>query len=582
MARLVGTASPEVLLGAALASRAVQHGHVCADLRRLHAEPLLDHEENAVEDVELPSTERWCDELAKSSLVGDGSRATPLVLDSERLYLFRYADYEKRLAKAIRSRLGGAVDLDAPTLLDSLARLFPDHDEQRQAAVVSALSRFTVISGGPGTGKTTTVLRLIALLQEQARTRKRFERIILVAPTGKAAQRLGESISASLEALKTDDDVKSSIPTSAATIHRTLGYQPRSPTRFRHDAQNPLPADVVIADEASMIDLALMSKLVEAAPPHARLVLLGDKDQLASVEAGAILGDIYGGAVGEGYSRDFVDRARRLTGDTLPVQSGNAAGIGDHCIHLVKSYRYEAALGVGVLARAINDGDVSAAFEALDADAVREVELAQIESSTNLEELLAPAIREHFAALGRGSPADRLRALDEFRILCSHRRGPFGVEAANAVVERRLAADGVLRVDREHYDGRPILITKNDYQLELFNGDVGVVVGDARRGFRAHFPGKDGNLRSIPPSRLPTHETVFAMTVHKSQGSELGRVLVLLPPVGSPLLTRELVYTAVTRAKHRAVIASRRDVLAEAIGRRVERASGLRDALMRP
>ena len=287
---------PEVLLGAAFASRAVQHGHVCADLTRLASSPLLDREERPIDDVALPALKTWIRALEQSPLVGAGDDPRPLTLDKQgRLYLQRYHLYERRLADRLRARAAELEPIDEAALRRDLARLFAgslgtsDDARQRWAAIIATQRRFSVISGGPGTGKTHTVVKILALLVGQARALGRADglRIALIAPTGKAAQRLGEAVRMGMNEL--DPNLVSSIPREASTIHRALGYQPRTPTRFRHHAHNPLPIDVVVVDEASMVDLALMTKLVEAVPATARLILLGDKDQLVSVEAGACL-----------------------------------------------------------------------------------------------------------------------------------------------------------------------------------------------------------------------------------------------------------------------------------------------------
>ncbi len=559
LGRLTGEESRAVLLGAALASRAVQRGHVCVDLARLHDVPLLDADDQPITDIELPSVDAWCAALAESPAVATGDELAPLVLERPgRLYLHRYARYQARLAERLAARLRDAVDVDADVLHEGLDRLFPSGDTaepdlQREAALVALQRRFTVISGGPGTGKTSTVVKILALLQEQARAAGREElRIQLLAPTGKAAQRLGESIQQQVERLACDPVIVAAIPKTASTIHRALGFQPHTPTRFRHDAQHPLPADVVLVDEASMVDLALMAKLADAVLPDARFILLGDRDQLASVEAGAIFGDICGE---HGESHEGV-------------------------VHLTRSYRYTAESGIGVLARAINAGDADAAIAALrDGGGDGAVALVALDRPEQLVEELAPLVRDGFGGLGRGDAAAKLAELEGFRILCAHRRGPLGAEEVNPMVEEWLHRAGLLRSVGEWYDGRPVMVVRNDYQLDLFNGDVGVIAMDpATDQPRAWFAAADG-LRSLPPARLPQHETVFATTVHKSQGSEFDHVAIVLPAETSPVLTRELLYTGITRARRKVTVIGSEAVLRDAIRRRIERASGLREAL---
>lgn len=595
LASMVSGTGPEVRLGAALASWAVQNGHVCADLELLSRRPWHDAEGAPIDGVRLPPVDRWVAALGQSPLVLDAgappdAAPRPLVLDrAGRLYLYRYFRYERQLVDAIRGRTGTLDDtIDGATLRAGLDRLLPAGDPktalQRVAALLSMLHRFTVISGGPGTGKTFTVAKVLLLLQEQARARGApWRRIVLLAPTGKAAQRLGEAIGANLEALAWDPDVAQQVPAVASTIHRTLGYQPRTPTRFRHDRRNPLAADVVVVDEASMVDVALMAKLVNAVPADARLILLGDRDQLASVEAGAILGDIYGPRTDTGYSPALADRVRALSGDELPASAEQAEpALGDCMVHLTHSHRFPGGSGIAALSEAVNAGDADAALSAL-AD-WPDVELCEIDDPRELEHALGPVVLSKYGTLGEAPVAEKLSLLGAFRILCAHRRGPLGVEAVNDFAERHLRRHGRLETSGAWYDGRPILVTANDYQVDLFNGDIGVM-GRADDNpdapLVAFFPSTSSEtpLRHLAPGRLPAHETVFAMSVHKAQGSELDEVALLLPPRVSPVVTRELLYTGVTRAKKRVTIYGKRDVLRAAVSARVQRGSGLRDGL---
>jgi exodeoxyribonuclease V alpha subunit len=583
----------DIRLAAALASRAVGQGHVCLDLPRLvEGAALVDEAGDAV-DCAWPALEAWRSGLAASPLVSmpGADAVTPLVLDAAgRLYLRRYWDHQMRLAAAIGARaVADDETVDAPLLAAGLARLFPraedapDVNWQRIAAAVAVLRRFCVISGGPGTGKTHTVVRILALLVEQGLNGGgRAPRCTLLAPTGKAAARLAESIRTGKAALDADDAVIAAIPDAAATIHRGLGAEPGRSARFRHGPDNPLAADVVLVDEASMVDVALMARLTGAMPPHARLILLGDQDQLASVEAGAVLGDICNAGAPRSFSRAFAASAAARSGEVLPVAAAAPpeSGIWDCIVQLSHSYRYGADSGIDRLARAINAGDVAAATAALAAG--RGVALVEPSEAGTLGPALEQAVRDGLAAyFAATDPVERLRMLARFRVLCAHRRGPYGVETVNEQIEQLLAGDGLIRPDVAFYHGRPILITRNDYQLQLYNGDVGSIVDDRRRdgAHSAVFLAADGTPRHIAPSRLPPHETVFAMSVHKSQGSEFDSVAILLPEQTSPIVTRELLYTAVTRARRQATLHASQSVVAHAVERRSERASGLRDAL---
>ena len=425
------------------------------------------------------------------------------------------------------------------------ARKRTKRDLQKFAAEKAVANRFTVITGGPGTGKTRTVTTILQLLFSQPGAEDL--RIALAAPTGKAAARLTESIRSVREDLK------------ATTVHRLLGYLPDSPY-FRHAAEHPLPADVVIVDEASMVDLALMAKLVLAVPPAAQLILLGDRDQLASVEAGNVLADICAAA--------------EAAVPNEPLHGSVVA--------LTRNYRFAESGGIYRVSSAINAGDTDRTIGALRENEDDEVHWQTLPPLTNLAGALRHRVVDGFRGyLEAGEPQEALARLQTFRILCAVRHGPFGVENLNALTEELLADAGLLTPQRSWYRGQPLTITRNDYNLGLFNGDSGVILPDRESDgeLRAFFFSPEGKLRRFLPARLPLHETAFAMTVHKSQGSEFERLLLILPEKDGPLLTRELLYTAITRARRHAEIWAPEGVLRGAIARQVRRNSGLRDAL---
>lgn len=579
--RLDPAHDPLVAATAALVSRATQAGHVCLDLERAHSLRLVDPLGREL-IAELPQRDAWRNTLARNALVGDGTRTTPLVMVGSRVYLHRYFAYEERLRANLERRLtDNRVGLDIQTQA-RLRELFPNSgpgDLQRRAACLACLHRFCVISGGPGTGKTTTVAKVLALLGSQFEARGEPLRLQLLAPTGKAATRLAESLEAGLAALPLPAALRETLRALPSTIHRALGYQPRTPTRFRHHAQNPMLANVIVVDEAAMVDLSLMTKLCEAAAPTAHLILLGDRDQLASVEAGAVFGDLFNASSDVAYSPAVSAEFERVLGETTSVTSGQPTPIADCTIHLEKSYRYAENGGIAQLARAVRAGDVSAALRALTESDVHFLELPE---DTRLDETtehaLRQCIRNGFAPLREANtPETRLRALGEFRLLSPHRRGALGVEGLNTLAESVGSArpsDGRDAV----YAGQPILINENDYQSELYNGDVGII--DHGRGGKlsAFFPDGAG-LRDLSLARLPGYSTVYAMTIHKSQGSEFERVVVVLPHHSSPLLSRELLYTGITRAKQHVTLVASRASLRAAIEQRVERCSGLREAL---
>jgi exodeoxyribonuclease V alpha subunit len=567
-----------LLLAAALASRRTGDGHVCLELPAVAGTSLVPDGPTA------PPLAAWTAALRDSGVVGRPGDVCPLVLDAaDRLYLWRYWDYEQRVARGLRAR---AVDVpDAPTdaaLARDLALLFPEvpgvalPDWQRVAAATAALRGLCVISGGPGTGKTSTVVRLLALLALHAPAPLR---IALAAPTGKAAARMQEAIAAARDALPVTPEVRAALPAAASTVHRLLGPIPDS-VYFRHHADNPLPYDVVVVDEASMVDLALMAKLVDALPPQARLVLLGDKDQLASVEAGAVLGDVCGPVPGP--SDGLRARLAAVVGAPLPPSAPSRSPLRDSVVVLRHSHRFPATSGIGRLAATVNAGDAAAALALLRAGA-DDVAWHAFDGVAGLRDALADAALDGFAPylerVRAGAPREEIvAAFAAFRVLCAHRDGPGGVALLNADVEARLAERGIASQRGPWYAGRPVMVTRNDPAQQLFNGDVGVTLPDDDGDLRIWFPSPQG-LRAVSPARLPEHETVWALTVHKSQGSEFDRVLLALPAAPSRVTTRELLYTAVTRARQRMEVWAPEAVLVAAIERRLERSSGLRDAL---
>ncbi|HNU02183.1 MAG: exodeoxyribonuclease V subunit alpha [Acidobacteria bacterium] len=583
-ARLIAGLDPaadEVLpVAAALVSRARAEGHICLDLEAAAGELAAAWPEAAA----WGGGDAWARRLAACRPVGGPGEWTPLVMDNGRLYLHRYWRHERALAERLLALAGEPpAEAEDPRLGERLRRFFPpagmSPDWQRVAAYVAATRRLCVISGGPGTGKTATAARILALLLEQ-----RPERIVaLAAPTGKAAARMNEAIRSVLAGLDVAAQVRErALARPAQTIHRLLGARRRG-AAFAHGAADPIPCDVLVVDEASMVDVALMARLLEALPAGARLVLLGDKNQLASVEAGAFLGDLcaapaenrFRSALAQGYA-DATGDGGLAGGHADPA----ARPLQDCLVQLRHSYRFAADGGIGALCHAVNAGASWSAFEPLFA-AHAEIRWRTPPPHRDLAAALAPAIIDGFAPCAAAAdPLAALEALGRFRILCVVREGPFGAAALNRLAEEVLAGRGLIRPAGGWYAHRPVMVTVNDYNLRLFNGDIGIARHDADGALRVFFPPEgEGAPRRFLPAMLPAHETVYAMTVHKSQGSEFDRVLLVLPDRDSPVLTRELVYTAVTRARREVTILATPVVFAAAASARVRRTSGLRERL---
>ena len=596
LGRLGEEEDEDVLLGAALAVRAPRLGHVCVDVAGIAASAAVEPDEAAAAGLPpaWPEPGDWLARLAASPLVAegeDGDPGRPLRLIGTRLYLDRYWREERDVAADLRARAARAAeDVDEGVLAAGLARLFDGAgaDLQRLAAGAAVLRRLAVIAGGPGTGKTTTVARLLALLDEQAAAAGRPPPLVaLAAPTGKAAARLEEAVHEEAERLPLDAVQRERLRAArASTLHRLLGWLPGSRSRFRHGRGNRLPHDVVVVDETSMVSLSLMTRLVEAVRSEARLVLLGDPEQLASVEAGAVLGDVVGPAARELRMRAPA-RARLAAAARQAVPGADAPeaeAIGDGVVVLRRVHRFGGA--IAALAAAVQRGDADAAVTAL-AEGGEGLEWVDVDpaapgASPRLAGVRAAAVaagRGMLEAAREGRARDALAALDAFRLLCAHRRGPHGVAVWSERVEAWLGEE-LPRPGAEGpwYAGRPLLVTENDYGLRLYNGDTGVVVAGADGRLRAAFD-RPGGLLEVSPTRLAAVETVHAMTVHKAQGSQFDAVAVLLPDPGSPILTRELLYTAASRARRRLILAGTEAAVRTAVGRPIARASGLRERL---
>ncbi|USD36018.1 exodeoxyribonuclease V subunit alpha [Ferrimonas sp. SCSIO 43195] len=645
--------SAQVLLAAVWASHQLGRGHLCLDIEQLLSLPqqvlALPPEGRKPTQLPLPSAlmaqwspQSWLPALTQAAVVSvdgrDQDSSRPLVLSQGRLYLRRYFRYECQVAQGLADRLT-PLTVEAEALRSQLQSLFAplkSEPEQRGdevhwqsvAAALACRSRFTVISGGPGTGKTTTVVRLLAALQQLAMDSGTALRIKLAAPTGKAAARLSESLSGALSQLP--QAVAAAIPTQVSTLHRLLGSRPDS-RQFKHHQGNPLHLDLLVVDEASMVDLEMMAALLAALPPQARLILLGDKDQLASVEAGAVLGDLCEQAAQPRYWPATTDYLYSHSGYQLQDWQGPGTALEQQIALLRKSHRFDADSGIGHLAQAVNDGQPDRAnalwhqgwrdllqrrltaaddsyLERLCIDGEGEPQEAQrraMESGcsprgyghylgemhqglASLEPLAAqcqsPSQWQALFARQEQWIKSLLKAFGQFQLLCAVRDGDYGVSGLNQRIASALCRRGLISQASGWYAGRPVILSRNDYGLKLMNGDVGLCLPvwdeQGQRRLRVAFLTAEGGVKTVMPSRLSSVETVYAMTVHKSQGSEFAHTAMVLPASDSPILTRELVYTGITRARHWfTLLTPTPRLFVAAIGRRTVRASGLSQRL---
>ncbi|MBS4102243.1 exodeoxyribonuclease V subunit alpha [Tsukamurella paurometabola] len=572
LGRLGGESDEAVLLAAALATRAVRLGSVCLELSRLR-DVAVDGE-GEVDVAALP----WPDDAA----VLDGLRRSPLVVGAasgplrplrlvgdELLYLDRYHRQEETVRAILDARAGAAPGVDAARLRAGLLARFPEPgpDRQRLAAAASVLGQTTVLAGGPGTGKTYTVARILALLFDQHGPELR---VGLAAPTGRAAAQLAGEVRAQGATLVLPREIP------AQTIHRMLGFKPGNASRFRHDATNHLPYDVVVVDETSMVSLTIMCRLLEALRPEARLILVGDPDQLASVDAGAVLGDLVARGVTTAPSPELeallADETARPGGDEAGIDDAELADARRGVVRLRRGRRFTGALGE--LADAVRRGDADRVVELAHAGGDGAIEWCEPDDLAGLRADVERASAVTVGAAQRGLAAEAATGVQLHRVLCAHSEGPSGVTRWAQLAEEWA---GVRGGSAGWYAGQPLLVTANDYDTKVYNGDVGVVIahdGDAS-DLRAAFA-RGGDVALLYPNQLVAVRTVYAMTIHRSQGSQYEAVSVVIPPADSRLLTRELLYTAITRARQRVRLVGGEDALRAGVERQVLRASGLR------
>lgn len=556
-------------------SMATSEGHVCTMLDEIAAS----HSHLNAQEMQQ--------QLMSSGIVGtpESPGAMPLILDKEgKIYLHRYFDYEWRLAKRLIAGKANGSTIDAH-LQSQLNSLFPSSqtqnsvDWQKIAVALALQNKLTIISGGPGTGKTTTVVNLLACLLEQ----NPDCRIALAAPTGKAAARMQEAIRQ--RAAHLSAALQARLPAESYTVHRLLGTTPKS-GQFRHHAGNLLPIDALVVDEASMLDIALAARLFDAVPPEARIILLGDKDQLSAVEAGAVFSEL---SADPTLTQECITHLAELTGTPQALISPSAplkaTALHDSVIWFKENYRFSKASDIGILAAAISDGKVDDAIACLNSETDSSLSWANDGSRTPLESSMHQmyAGYEKYRQALQSDMANKAAvfdAFDHFRALCAMREGPRGSQEINRLINQYFRQALNHDLDNkdgysEWYPGRPVIVLRNDYLLQLFNGDIGITLPDEDNNLMVYFPDGDNGFRSIAPIRLPEHETAFAMTVHKSQGSEFNNVLLLLPAQHNRVTTRELLYTGITRAREHVAIVGSEDTIRRAIHSPTQRRSGL-------
>ena len=584
--------SPIFAAAVMLLSSRLFKGDICLNLNNIAGSSLSDFffeddpDYDKCLEVKFPDADMLKETFKSHPAAGDYSAGLPLVIDeSGLLYFNKYAGFEQGLARDILSRTAGWAGQDELAGIKDIFFTYFEHtpretDMQGVAAYLALRNRFLVVSGGPGTGKTSVVIKIISILIGASLKKGEAVSIALTAPTGKAAARLMESVDSAISQNPPHESIRGFIPESAGTIHRLLGYVSGSPS-FRHNEENPLPYDVVVVDESSMVDLPLMYRLMKALKPGCRLILLGDRDQLASVEGGAVFGDICDRGVEHGYSPELaleINNYFNLSGSVSVEKNGGS--MRDSLVVLDKSYRFGSGSGIGLLADMIKRGDSSALLSVRRENPFKDIIFCEPGKDNYIEKIIYDEWNSYLSRCGNAVDlSETIRGfISSFSILTALRRGEQGMEKMNTLVEGVLNRLGIIKKTGDYYAGRPLMITRNSYGAGLFNGDIGIVAEDGRS---VSFSSEGNKFRQVPIMRIPEHETAFSMTIHKSQGSEFDTVFVLLPLKWNRVMTRELLYTAVTRARGKVIISASEDIIKRITESPINRSTGLRDRLWR-
>ncbi len=561
---------------AVLVNLEIDRANVCLDIAAIR------HRSEAWGWPEIPGIDELQDLIASSPVFGQPGEQRPLIMDRGRLYLHRFYHYELAISEHLLSRCGQQAKTIADEQIATVDRLFPGTEDadkvdmQKIAAIVSSLHPLAIISGGPGTGKTYTVSRILALLLDQHPD----IRVQLTAPTGKAAMRLSQSIIQLSHQLAIDDATRKMIPQQAVTLHRLLAID-RYSHRPRFNQDNPLDCDLLVVDEASMIDQQMMAMLTDALPDTARLILLGDKDQLSSVEAGSIFADL----CGELQHTSFNSHQQQLLQQTWQYSvAGNQSShaLADQLVVLDKSHRFDESSTIGRLADCINRGQSQDGLHLLSKNQEDGIRWRQVDE-TDLPGQIKHQVQAVYRKMMGATDIDQAFVLfHQYQILSAVWSGPAGVDNVNRLIEQYLKQDAGIDAGQQYYQGMPLMMTRNVYQYDLYNGDIGIIWPDQDQQLKIWFETGSGEYRVLSLSQLPQHQTAYAMTVHKSQGSEFEHVLMLFPYQEVEVLTRELFYTAITRAAKSVEIWGQADIIERTIERKTLRESGLMQRLQDP